>query len=329
MSKPSTPSCSEAGRRTGGATLFEMLVAMAVTSAVTAGALALGLSSRRMYELDEARTRLNQSLRGSRDFLVADLRQAGERLPGSFPAIEIVRGEDLPAGEPGDPDVLILRRNLADTMLRSCRTVAGSEPEIQLAELGEEPPPPGCTPVPDGNGDGWPDNHGTWHAYRLAHGVEVDGAAAVRAYLYDPVDGVGEFFWYGGDDVAEATIEAAAGPSWTRTYPAEHHCQVWLLEERRYALDGDLLTLRIDSDASKTLHLVDGIADFQLRALRRPPPLPAPQDDPPPLDSFGFGYDWTELRAIDIRVVGRVPFKDRTIEREWSAAILPRNVLSR
>lgn len=326
-SRRSTRVCSRRPGRDGGSTLIEMMVALTVTLAVTAGAFTLALSSRGLFELDEARARLNQSLRGSKDFLIEDLRQAGERLGTTFPVIELVRGEDLPGGNPGDPDRLILRRNLADTILRSCRDVSNMDRRIYLAEtLG--PPPPGCVSVPDSNADGWPDNHEVWHEYRLAHGVPVDGEAAVPAYLYDPFNGQGEFFWYRADDAAAGFIEAPNGQTWHNNYPSTHQCQVYLLEERRYQLANDMLELVVDQDNANPLHLVDGIVDFQLRALFQVPPPPAMPVEPPAQDTLGFGDDWTTLRGVEVTVRGRVQLKQRFIEREWSSLILPRNVLS-
>lgn len=335
-SRPSTRSCSSAplGTRESGFSIVEMLIALVVTLVVTAGALTLALSSRNLFALDAARTRLNESIRGSRDFLMADIRQVGERLSPTFPAIEIINGEDLPSGQPGDPDRLVLRRNLVDTTLRSCRDVDGTDRKIYISGLGEDDdidddPRPGCVAVPDNDGDGWADNHQVWRDYRLSSGELIDARLTVPAYLYNPQTGEGEFFLYHGDDRDEAYIETVSGHSWTYEYPVEDLPQIFLLEERRYQLDGDLLQLVVNQDEVHPLNLVDGIEEFQLRARFRIPAPPAAPVEPAPWDSFGHGDDWTVLRAIEVRVHGRVIFKDESIEREWSSEILPRNVLSR
>ena len=314
--------------------MVEMLIALVVTMVVTAGALTLALSSRNLFALDAARTRLNESIRGSRDFLMTDIRQVGERLGPAFPAIEIINGEDLPGGQTGDPDQLVLRRNLVDTTLRSCREVDGNDRRIYISGLGDDDsskddPRPGCVAVPDSDGDGWADNHQVWREYRMATGELVEDRPTVPAFLYNPQTGLGEFFLYNRDDSDDAYIETATGHSWTHDYPVEDECRVFLLEERRYQLEEDLLQLIVNRDEANPLNLVDAIEDFQLRARFKIPPLPAAQVEPAPRDSFGPGDDWTVLRAIEVRVYGRVLFKDEYIEREWSSEILPRNVLSR
>jgi hypothetical protein len=314
--------------------MVEMLIALVVTLVVTAGALTLALSSRNLFALDAARTRLNESIRGSRDFLMTDIRQVGERLGPSFPAIEIINGEDLPGGLPGDPDQLILRRNLVDTTLRSCQTVEDNIRKIYISGLGEDDNSgddlrPGCVKIPDSDSDDWPDNLQVWREYREATGEEVDGRPTVPAFLYNPSTGEGEFFLYNRDDNDEAYIETTSGHSWTYDYPAADQCRLFLLEERRYRLEGDLMQLIVNQDDANPLNLVDGIEEFQLRARFKTPPPPAPQIEPDAQDSFGPGDNWTGLRAIEVRVNGKVVFKNEFIEREWSSEILPRNVLSR
>ena len=194
MSKRFTRNCSSRGY-----SILEMLVAMAIGLVITGGALALALSSRRLYEADQARTRLNQSLRASKDFLVADIRQAGERLGPNFPAIEIRNGEDLPGGLPGDPDELILRRNLLDTVLRVCADVDPGLDEIVVAAK-TTPPSPACAALPVESGESFPANLQKWSDYRVANG------GLIKAYVYNPVTGEGEFFDY--EDESEETDES-------------------------------------------------------------------------------------------------------------------------
>jgi hypothetical protein len=305
-----------------------MLIALAVTMVVTAGALTLALSSRKLFALDAARMRLNESIRGSRDFLTTDIRQAGERLTRTFPAIEIINGEDLPGGQPNDPDQLILRRNLLDTALRSCRDVKNNDRKIYLAEL-EHAPPTGCQQLPDSDGDGWPDNHQLWHDFRLTNGTEIDGEMEVPGYIFNPVTGDGEFFVYRKDDYTKGYIETPSGQDWIHEYKKDDEALVFLLEERRYQLDRDVMQLVVNQDDASPFNLVDGIENFQLRARFQIPPPPANPIEPPAQDAFGVGDDWTSLRAIEVTVRGKVPFGEEFIEREWSSEILPRNVLSR
>ncbi len=78
---------------TEGFTLFELLVAMTVTGILTGATLSIALSSREMFETDRHRTTINQNLRIGMDMLGIDIRQAGERMPGDAPAVEIEDGD--------------------------------------------------------------------------------------------------------------------------------------------------------------------------------------------------------------------------------------------
>jgi type IV pilus assembly protein PilW len=310
MRKPCSPSCAD------GSSVVELLVAATVMLALAAGVLAVALSSRRLYEADHARTRLQQSMRTSRDFLVTDLRQAGERLDGSFPAITVVRGEDLPGGVAGDPDELILRRNLLDTVLRVCEDVDSAGDDVTIAV--KIAPPIGCAPLPIDPGDVWPSNLQEWSDRRTAQG------GVVRAYLYNPVTRVGEFFDYASEQEDADGYDLQKDPSsppWQFAYPSADQCRVYLLEERRYRLSGDLLQVVVD--AQDTLSLVDEVVDFQLLAHLKPTPaVPFPA----PLDAFD-GPDWTDLQTIEVMLGGRAALHTRILTDGWSARILPRNTL--
>ncbi len=95
--------------RRGGFTLVEILVALGIASLLLGVILSTTLGHRRLYVLDQNRTAANQNLRAALDILVADLRQAGERLPLDFPAVEVRNGTEL-----------VLRRNLFDVVLSLC-----------------------------------------------------------------------------------------------------------------------------------------------------------------------------------------------------------------
>jgi Tfp pilus assembly protein PilW len=152
-------------------------VALSIISVVGAAALSLALSARGVFEQDQQRTTINQNLRSGVDLLGIDVRQAGERLPGNAPAIEIINGAS------NAPDELLVRRNLLDFVLPVCKNVnsTSAADAVFIAKKGGGSVPPGCSPVPDANADGWPDNLGAWRDYRLTHG------GSVLAFIYNPV----------------------------------------------------------------------------------------------------------------------------------------------
>ncbi len=290
-----------------GFTLLELLVALAVAGVLVGSALTIALSSRDMMTADEQRTRLNQSLRGGLDLLGIDIRQSGERLPDDFPAIEIVDGAS------GAPDTLVLRRNLLDEVLPLCETLTATtvQDTVRVADDGADPPQ-GCAPVGDDDGDGWPDNIGSWRGYRLIGG----GAAPV--YVYNPVDRVGEWFLF--DDDAESNVELHKGNDdpWQTTYEIDQQARVYMLEERRYGLADDLLQFTLDME-TEPVHVSAYLTDFQVRAV---------MDDGSMLDTFDADDDWTRLRSIEVSVEARVEDGEEGMTRRLTARFFPRNILS-
>ena len=308
---PSNP-CSRrsTSHRNGqrGFSLVELLVAMVVASIVLAGALTITLSSREIYEADQGRTDVNQNLRIALDLLGIDLRQAGERLPADFPALEIFDGAD------GAPDQLLVRRNLLSTVLPVCEQInAGStSDEVRVVDSGTTPPQ-GCDPVPDDNGDGWPDNIESWRDYRDAQG------GSILAYVYNPVSRQGEFFLYDGEGATSDHFNRGDGEAWQHTYLVSEMCRVYLIEERLFRMDQDLLQYVSSDDPANPINLVDHMTNLQINAILA---------DGSTLSAFSATDAWESLRAIEITVSGETRVRQQSVSRTLSAQFFPRNVLS-
>ncbi len=309
-SKRSSPSSCDPPAdtiRSGGFSLIELLVGLSVMVMVTSIALGLATSSRRIYAADTARAAANDGVRATADLVTTDLRQAGERLPDDFPAIEIIDGSG------GAPDELIVRRNLLDTVLRVCRDLTATSAKIYITELVASPAPVGCTPV-DLDGDGWVDTHKVWRDWRRAHGGNV------RAFVFDPVTGAGDFFTYRRDSKTNGFIRRSFVPALSTNYPLANQPRVYMIEERRYRLQGDILQAVIDGDAADVQQLVPNVTDFGLQARFR---------DGTTQTALGFADVWSDLEAIEVSVAMSVPHGDTFVDRTRSFEVLPRNVLSR
>jgi len=281
-----------------------------VTVILGGAALSVALTTRRMYELDDSRTMVNQNLRSGMNLLGIDVRQAGERLPGDAPAIELLDGDS------GGTDTLIIRRNLLDYVLPLCRDISGgsSADSIFVAKkkiTGKVPP--GCAPVPDLNGDGWPDNLEAWRNYRIAHGGEV------LAYIHNPVTAVGEFFVYDAEDNSTFHLHKANGDSWLYDYLMNQNPRVYIIEQKTFLVTGDVLQCVVNGDTDNPLNLVDHIEDFQGRAFFT---------DGSVRLAMGPSDPWSELASIEITLIGRDAMRTRDLERELVTHFFPRNILS-
>jgi type IV pilus assembly protein PilW len=272
--------------------------------------MALALSSRQVFEQDQHRTTVNQNLRSGLDLMGIDVRQAGERMPGDAPAIEVVNGAS------GAPDSLILRRNLLDYVLPVCKDINSGTARDQAFVAKKKitgSVPPGCAPVPDKDKDGWPDNLQVWRSYRLAHG------GSVLAYIHNPVTGNGEFFVYDAEDNSTFHLHRANSGQWQHSYSMNENPRIYLIEQKRFALNGDTLQCIVNEDTTHALNLVNHIDDFQVRALL---------NDGTVLASMPATTDWTRLYALELRLAGSSSFRNRTIERTLMSRYFPRNVLS-
>lgn len=300
---PSSRACAD------GFSAIEVLVALAATGIIAAATLTIALSTRDMFETDRHRTTINQNLRAGMDLLGIDVRQAGERMPWDAPAVRIVNGAS------GAPDQLVLARNLLDFVLPVCKDVkAGTSADAVFVakKKGSGKVPPGCAPVLDDNGDGWPDNLEQWHEYRIAHGGQV------LAFIWNPVTQLGEFFVYDAEDSSTFHLHKLNGEHWTNDYPVNQNPRIYLLESKTFRLAGDILQALVNGDPTSALNLVSHIEDFQVRALFQ---------DGSAAETLA-GQTWTALRSLEVTLVGGSELHERSMERTIVTQFFPRNILS-
>ena len=291
-----------------GFSIAEVLVALTLVVVLTGSALAIALSSRSVYDTDLNRTTLNQNLRVGVDLLGIDVRQAGQQLPNDIPAIQILDR----AG--GGTDTLILQRNELGVVLPVCKDVqAGTASDAVFVALRRRNPPLGCSPVPDGDADDWPDNLQVWRNYRINHGGEV------RAYIYNPTTGEGEFFVYDQEDNSTFHIHKRNDDRWQFDYPVDDGSRVYILEEKTYQVTEDILEFYLNGVTDDVRKLIYSVSDFQATAHL---------DDGSIRAAFGAGDDWSDIESIEIGLSGRVRFRGRTMNRTLTTRFFPRNVHS-
>lgn len=295
---------------TDGFSVVEILVAMTITSVFAAAALSIAFSTQGLLEADERRTTVNQNLRAGIDLLGIDIRQAGERLAGDAPAIQILDGVS------GASDRLMLRRNQLDYVMPLCKDIHGGSAadSVFVAKLNTSGPvPSGCYPVPDSNGDGWPDNLEVWRDYRIANG------GSVLAYIHNPITGLGEFFIYDAEDSSTFLLHKANGDSWQNDYLMNQDPRLYILEQREYRLLDGVLQCIVNDDTAGALNLVSHIEDFQVQAIF---------NDGSMQQTFGGTDDWVRLQSLEVQLVGQIEGKNTRFERTLTSRFFPRNVLS-
>lgn len=315
MERSTTRSKRSTLRSSSGVTVAELLLALAISMAVVGSAFAITMSSRRLMQADQTRTGANQSLRSAMDIIGNDVRLAGERLSRQgtpdIPPVVLVGGNDL-----------ALRRNVLENSLPVCNSASTATGplvvpltagKILVSRKGAKKDPERTQCDNDGprdkDSDGIPDDLEAWKLYR----EENDDDRPVRAYAFSGGPDGGEFFIYSGElDESAGYYVANASGTWQKSYSATGLASVYLLDERRYRLNGTTLELILNDDTANPLNILRGVSDFQVRVLM--------QDTTRKTD-LTLAEDWQKIQAVQVSLtVG---------ERVLTSEYFPRNILSK
>ncbi len=290
-----------------GSTLIELLVASVIGLSMLAMIFGVTMTNQGAVEQDMRRTRLNQNIRSAMDLIAADVRQAGERLPSSLPAVELING----AGTANDQ--LLLRRNLIDEVLTVCQDIsAGSTGNVIYLSTTAAGASPACTY------GGQTQNYTTWKNYRLAH------KNSVKVYIYNMSTRLGEFISYTGENDSGVTlsIQKQAG-AFVNAYP-KNISAVYIMSELRYRMSADptqpdVLEQVENKEEDNVRKVTFGLSTFQLQAILQ---------DGTVKNSMTASDAWASLASISLTVSGQQKIKGRTIATTLSSRFFPRNILS-
>lgn len=333
--------------REQGFTLIELLVAAALALVVVGLALSMVLSSRNVFSLDRARTNVNQNLRSGMDIVTADIRQAGERVGPSVPAITVQKSST-------GGDTLILQRNLLDTTLPVCKDIsAGSNADavaVADASIGKNHTNPNtaCKGKAKGNwADGAANALQAWEDYRTAYGVpnNSSGKKAFQAYIYDPQTGKGEYFYVDATDSSKMHIHRENGyGAWKHTYKASDQAFVYVKDQRTYSLDTTDHTLQLTVNDGSPQNVVAGIQGFTVDAYMQQSgggtflndqtgktPGALSQATPSETCASNSEYtcpNWQQVAYIQVQLDGTEANGNKNVARQLVDHATPRNVLS-
>jgi type IV pilus assembly protein PilW len=272
-------------------------------------ALALGfvLSGRSLFTLDRARTNVNQNLRSGLDIMMADVRQAGERIGSDLPAVQVDKGADA--------DTLILRRNVLDTVLPVCvKLKAGTSTDAVFVAKKNS----ANTECKDKKDPGAQSALAAWEAYRVASG------GTIHAFIYDPVTGDGEFFVVDATDSSQMHVHRASG-KWVHDYDAAHGPRLYVLEQRAYSLDASAGLLQLEVNDGPAQNVVAGITEFRVATFLQPISAPTLAGGTGAFD----GDNWRQIAFLRVTLTGEDASSRPAVQRTLVDQATPRNVLSR
>ncbi|MCI5064795.1 prepilin-type N-terminal cleavage/methylation domain-containing protein, partial [bacterium] len=156
-----------------GFTLLEALVSLSLTSVIMAISVGHVFMLHDGYHNDMARTQINGNLRSALDVMSMNIRQAGENLQSSFPAVILENGAS------GAPDVLKLRRSRILDVLALCENVSTGATSLPISR--DNNSVSGCVT------DNVTSTYDAFEAIRTADG------GTTRIFLFDLTTRQGEF----------------------------------------------------------------------------------------------------------------------------------------
>jgi len=286
-----------------GMTIVELLVALTISAVISGLCITSTIANKDLYLYDSVRTRINQNLRSGFDVLTAEIRQAGERLPSGFPAIELVDGTN---------DSLIFRRSLIQEVLTVCQDIAINSTTNAYISSTSGTASPACI---YGNQTA---NYTAFNTYRTSNGNNVE------AYIYDFNTKTGEFFEFNamGDSGSTQYLTRTSG-SWANAYNAEttaiYILREWNFQMSSVAGESDILRIIENGDTTAPLKVSFGVNSFNAVIELK---------DGTTKTAFTKNDSWGQISSIEVSIGGQDTFKGRSIQTVLKSNFFPRNVLS-
>ena len=332
--KPSSPSSNK------GFTLVELLVTTLISTTILGLSLGLITQQRQQFVSDQVRTQSNQTLRVGMDLVGADIKNTGDYLDTDLdlPTISVIDGSG------NNPDQLILQRKLTPFTLTVCEDVSGNKSTIIVADTAGTID--GCSTISDGNGDNFNNPLTATRRERceqdLTPGCSRNAPPAantcdnecVWAYIYDPIDQEGEFFQYSFEQAnsTQNWINVGGAATFTKTFEVANKPIIYLLEERHYSLNNNILMLSTNDQAA--VPLVNQVANFQVGVNGLPGAFnDTDSGDSPP--TYIRSNNWQDINFIQVDITSVDPSESEltavrnAAQLQLSSQFYPRNALSR
>lgn len=338
--RPSSPSSSK------GFTLVELIVTTLIASVVLGLSLQLITDQRKQFLGDQLRSESNQTLRAGMDLIGTDARIAGDYLQSDSELSVISVIDESEVANTTDGDILVFQRKMIPDTLRLCADLSSGT--VLTVAIG--PAEAGCGTYSDGNTNSFNDNVDAFRNHRIqadgnstadttsAPSVGSCNDESVWAYIHDPVNNRGEFFRYAFETSSTSSgttvnqLHRCDANAWLYSYTYDSAVQtnnplIYILEERSYALDGDVLTLT-ENRQSPSLRITNNVAEFQVDVAT----------DSGTLTSFNPGLfevtDWQSINYLDVSMEATDTAESDLVtlkqnQRQISSKFFPRNALSR
>lgn len=282
-----------------GFTLLEILVAMTLNTLVLSMVVFAAVGNRTHYLEDSVRTRVSGNLRGALDIVTTNVRQAGENLGTSFPAILLKDETSM------NSDILKIRRSIISDNLFLCSPLSTSDMQIVVSVNSASTAECASSNVTTA--------FNLWSSYRNSEG------GSIRIYVYNSISKTGEFLDYTdeGDALGEYYLSTSALQN---SYPTAK-TKIYIIEEFAFERDtiDNVFTLRISEGEPQTISF--DISQFEIFLE---------MEDGSEIESLADGdaLKWKDIKRIKINLSGEAKRAKRTFTFSETAHVFPRNIMS-
>ena len=289
-----------------GITIIELMVSVLLLSVTLMMLIGYVMSMQNAFFNDVVRTRINGNLRTALDIVSMNVRQAGENLGTTFPAVVIQADDDTVGSK------LILRRNKLSEVLTVCEAAAAGDTRIFISTT--TTPSPACV---------YANVTGMYNAYSAEKTAEN---GTLKIYIYNSLTRIGEYIDYTGEGT-ESTGVTAKYYLTVSALPAAYGANtsyIYYIEEYDFALDEQTNTLNLtrNGDSLTIEPVAFSISNF-LPTVR--------MQDGTILTSLPYNAvkTWKDMDYISVSLTGTESRKSRNYSTSISGNYYPRNVLSR
>ena len=305
-------------RNSKGFTLVEIIVSMGLAAGLAVMVAGTVIVQKSLAKTDVKRSQANQDLRSLFDIIGTEIRLTGENLTADFPALELIDGAN------GDPDILILRRNLLDnsSVLYVCNSnLRNNNRSVVFSNWDDSNPGQDC----DFNATKL-DQFNAWLDY-----YNKEGGGVQRAFIYNSKHSsegyLGEFFEFESVEIQTQSsgrsryrLRTPANPGWAHTHRRNDGDRIYLLEEWRIELEtsNNFLKLVNSGDTTNFFNLTSNIGDFQVLIHLK---------DGSIVNSCRRADECTNITGVEVLITSFYNSYGETIEKEWSSKSFPRNIL--
>ncbi len=283
---------------------MEFMVAIGLSALIALMIVSVALANRNIYQRDIVRTRVNQNVRAALELIGAEVRQAGERLPASFPAIQLTDGGST------TPDTLVLRRNLLDDALFGCGDLAAGAVTTSIPLSRNGAVQSACIYA---NQLG---KMNSWASYITALG------ASPKVYVFNQTTRAGEFMQLTGSPTTNTGTVIRlniTGITPANSYVAEA-TWLYILNQWQLGVNSGVLRIVENNESATPQNVVDQITNFQVQLVMQ---------DGSIVDSLAATGSWTSIQAVRVTITGEeTNAQGQVLTRTLSSDFFPRNILS-